>query len=110
MKPTTLFLIGALIGIVSKLDQFMEDPTKVLTKEHAIRGSWLTLNLIMAGVKASLVIYAVYGLLASRIGESTVTLIISGMATIAYEHLWRAVLRKSQIRIDKETDYFIEKG
>ncbi len=110
IKVTYLLIVGFIIGIITKLDQFSESrvfpgivpnkttgevPTKKL-EDMPI--GWLALSLVLAGSKAALIIYGVYTLVSLKITDSSVALVIAGFATIAYEQIWKIAYKKVTLK------------
>lgn len=94
MEATRLLLIGAAIGLISKLDRLIARPGELFDGQSRLRWGWLAVLLILAGAKAALVIYGIHTLVSIKVADSSMALALSGFVTIAYEQIWRLAHHK----------------
>lgn len=99
-KDWWLFALGAIIGIIVKVDDYNQDKQTIyLKKDLSIHRGWLCVNLLLAAIKGALVMVGAFVLISAKVQDPTTAIVLAGIVTMSFDPVWIWVRKRTVFQL-----------
>ena len=105
LRDWWMFALGALIGVVVKVDDLDKDKNSVYKKpNYRIHYQWLSITLGLSLIKGALVFVGSYIVISSKMDSDMLSLVGAGISTMSFDSVWKYIRQRTSNQLNNRRD------